>query len=59
MVSEPQLTISPMPLQQGERLALESDDVDGWIRKFSAFQIVQLIDLDAAMGRPATRRPGG
>ena len=40
-------------LQQGERLALESDDVDGWIRKFSAFQIVQLIDLDAAMGRPA------
>jgi phosphoribosylformimino-5-aminoimidazole carboxamide ribotide isomerase len=40
-------------LQQGERLALESDDVDGWIAKFSAFQIVQLIDLDAAMGRPA------
>lgn len=40
-------------LQQGERLALESDDVDGWIRKFSTFQIVQLIDLDAAMGRPA------
>lgn len=40
-------------LQQGERLALESDDVDGWIEKFSAFQIVQLIDLDAAMGRPA------
>ena len=40
-------------LQQGERLALESDDVDGWITKFSAFQIVQLIDLDAAMGRPA------
>lgn len=40
-------------LQQGERLALESDDVDGWIEKFSTFQIVQLIDLDAAMGRPA------
>lgn len=40
-------------LQQGERLALESDDVDGWIAKFAAFQIVQLIDLDAAMGRPA------
>lgn len=40
-------------LQQGERLALASDDVDGWIQKFSAFQIVQLIDLDAAMGRPA------
>jgi phosphoribosylformimino-5-aminoimidazole carboxamide ribotide isomerase len=40
-------------LQQGERLALESDDVDGWIAKFAAFQIVQLIDLDAAMGRAA------
>jgi len=40
-------------LQQGERLALESDDVDGWIEKFADFTIVQLIDLDAAMGRPA------
>ena len=38
-------------LQQGERLALASDDLDGWIDRFSAFQIVQLIDLDAAMGR--------
>lgn len=40
-------------LQQGERLALQSDDIDGWIEKFKDFQIVQLIDLDAAMGRPA------
>ena len=40
-------------LQQGERLAIASDDLEGWIEKFSAFQIVQLIDLDAAMGRPA------
>jgi phosphoribosylformimino-5-aminoimidazole carboxamide ribotide isomerase len=39
-------------LQQGERLALASDDVDGWIKKFDAFPIVQLIDLDAAMGKP-------
>jgi phosphoribosylformimino-5-aminoimidazole carboxamide ribotide isomerase len=39
-------------LQQGERLAIQSDDVDGWIEKFSGFQIVQLIDLDAAMGKP-------
>ncbi len=38
-------------LQQGERLALESHDVDGWIAKFADFQIVQLIDLDAAMGK--------
>jgi phosphoribosylformimino-5-aminoimidazole carboxamide ribotide isomerase len=40
-------------LQQGERLAIETDDVDGWIEKFTGFPIVQLIDLDAAMGRPA------
>jgi len=40
-------------LQQGERLALQSDDLDGWITKFSDFPIVQLIDLDAAFGRPA------
>ncbi|MCC7010740.1 MAG: 1-(5-phosphoribosyl)-5-[(5-phosphoribosylamino)methylideneamino] imidazole-4-carboxamide isomerase [Acidobacteria bacterium] len=40
-------------LQQGEKLVLASDDLDGWIDKFSAFPIVQLIDLDAAMGRPA------
>jgi phosphoribosylformimino-5-aminoimidazole carboxamide ribotide isomerase len=35
-------------LVQGERLALETDDVAGWIGKFSAFPAVQLIDLDAA-----------
>ena len=40
-------------LQQGERLAIESDDIDGWIAKFARFPLVQLIDLDAAMGRPA------
>jgi phosphoribosylformimino-5-aminoimidazole carboxamide ribotide isomerase len=40
-------------LQLGERLAIASDDLDGWIDRFSSFPIVQLIDLDAAMGRPA------
>jgi phosphoribosylformimino-5-aminoimidazole carboxamide ribotide isomerase len=40
-------------LQQGERLAIASDDLDGWIKRFSGFPIVQLIDLDAAMGRQA------
>jgi phosphoribosylformimino-5-aminoimidazole carboxamide ribotide isomerase len=40
-------------LQQGERLAIESDDLDGWIARFAGFPLVQLIDLDAAMGRPA------
>jgi phosphoribosylformimino-5-aminoimidazole carboxamide ribotide isomerase len=37
-------------LVQGERLAIESDDLEGWIEKFSRFPAVQLIDLDAAMG---------
>ena len=35
-------------LVQGERLAVETTDVDGWIRRFSGFAKVQLIDLDAA-----------
>ncbi len=38
-------------LVQGERLAIASDDLDGWIRKFRPFPVVQVIDLDAAMGR--------
>ena len=36
-------------LVQGETIALESTDVDGWIDKFRGFAAVQLIDLDAAM----------
>ena len=36
-------------LVQGEALALESTDVDGWIDRFRGFEAVQLIDLDAAM----------
>lgn len=35
-------------LVQGERLAIETSDVDGWIERFSSFPRVQLIDLDAA-----------
>lgn len=38
-------------LVQGERLALEASDPEPWIAKFSRFPRVQLIDLDAAMGR--------
>jgi phosphoribosylformimino-5-aminoimidazole carboxamide ribotide isomerase len=38
-------------LVQGEKLAITSDDLDGWIEKFSKFPKVQLIDLDAAMSR--------
>lgn len=35
-------------LVQGERLALASDDIDGWIERFRGRPKVQLIDLDAA-----------
>ena len=37
-------------LVQGERLAIATDDVDEWVRKFAAYPKVQLIDLDAAKG---------
>ena len=37
-------------LVQGERKALEFDDFEEWIHRFSAFPLVQLIDLDAALG---------
>jgi len=42
-------------LVQGEKKALEFDDFDYWIERFSAFPLVQLIDLDAAMGRGSNR----
>ncbi|HET7695024.1 MAG TPA: HisA/HisF-related TIM barrel protein [Vicinamibacterales bacterium] len=35
-------------LVQGEKLAVETDDFDGWIARFQRFPKVQLIDLDAA-----------
>jgi phosphoribosylformimino-5-aminoimidazole carboxamide ribotide isomerase len=37
-------------LEQGERLAYASDDLDGWLNRFAAAALVQVIDLDAAMG---------
>jgi phosphoribosylformimino-5-aminoimidazole carboxamide ribotide isomerase len=37
-------------LVQGEKLALEDADLDGWIRRFASFPKLQLIDLDAAIG---------
>jgi phosphoribosylformimino-5-aminoimidazole carboxamide ribotide isomerase len=42
-------------LVQGERKALEFDDFEYWIERFSAFPLVQLIDLDAAMGHGSNR----
>jgi len=42
-------------LVQGERKALEFDDFEEWIVRFSSFPLVQLIDLDAAMGKGNNR----
>jgi phosphoribosylformimino-5-aminoimidazole carboxamide ribotide isomerase len=42
-------------LVQGERKALEFDDFEYWIERFSSYPLVQLIDLDAAMGRGDNR----
>lgn len=37
-------------LVQGRRKALEFDDFDTWVKRFSKYPLVQLIDLDAAIG---------
>jgi phosphoribosylformimino-5-aminoimidazole carboxamide ribotide isomerase len=37
-------------LVQGKRKALEFDDFDTWVQRFSKYPLVQLIDLDAAIG---------
>lgn len=42
-------------LVQGEKKALEFDDFEYWIERFSAFPLVQLIDLDAAMSHGSNR----
>jgi phosphoribosylformimino-5-aminoimidazole carboxamide ribotide isomerase len=38
-------------LVQGKQKALEFDDSEEWVARFSKYPLVQLIDLDAAMGR--------
>ena len=43
-------------LVQGERLAIETDDFDGWIQRFTGFPKVQLIDLDAAKNAGANEQ---
>lgn len=43
-------------LVQGEKKALEFDDFEAWVQRFSPYPIVQLIDLDAAMGRGSNRQ---
>jgi len=42
-------------LVQGSRKALEFDNFQPWIDRFSKYPLVQLIDLDAAMGRGHNR----
>lgn len=42
-------------LVQGEKKELEFDNFDYWIERFSTYPLVQLIDLDAAMGRGDNR----
>jgi phosphoribosylformimino-5-aminoimidazole carboxamide ribotide isomerase len=37
-------------LVQGKKKALEFDDFEAWIVRFASFPLVQLIDLDAALG---------
>ncbi len=37
-------------LIQGEKKALEFDDFEAWIERFTKYPLVQLIDLDAAIG---------
>ena len=42
-------------LVQGEKKALESSNFEYWINRFSAFPLIQLIDLDAAMNQGNNR----
>src|SRR3954464_15984590 len=37
-------------LVQGEKKALDFDDFEYWIERFAKYPLVQLIDLDAAIG---------
>jgi phosphoribosylformimino-5-aminoimidazole carboxamide ribotide isomerase len=42
-------------LVQGEKKALEFDDFEPWIERFSRYPLVQIIDLDAAIGQGDNR----
>jgi phosphoribosylformimino-5-aminoimidazole carboxamide ribotide isomerase len=43
-------------LVQGEKKALEFEDFDVWVGRFSSYALVQLVDLDAAMGNGSNRQ---
>jgi phosphoribosylformimino-5-aminoimidazole carboxamide ribotide isomerase len=40
-------------LVQGKEKKLEFEDFEGWVQRFQSFPLIQLIDLDAAMGQGA------
>ena len=42
-------------LEKGAELKLAFDDFEHWIRRFSGYPMVQLIDLDAAMRQGSNR----
>lgn len=43
-------------LVQGEKKALEFDDFEPWLEKFAKYPVVQIIDLDAAIGQGDNRQ---
>jgi phosphoribosylformimino-5-aminoimidazole carboxamide ribotide isomerase len=43
-------------LVQGEKKALEFDDFEEWIARFKEYPLIQLIDLDAAIGTGNNRK---
>jgi phosphoribosylformimino-5-aminoimidazole carboxamide ribotide isomerase len=43
-------------LVQGEKKALEFDDFEPWLERFSKYPMVQIVDLDAALGRGDNRQ---
>ena len=45
-------------LVQGEKKALEFDDFEPWLERFAKYPLVQIIDLDAAIGQGDNRATG-
>jgi phosphoribosylformimino-5-aminoimidazole carboxamide ribotide isomerase len=43
-------------LVQGEKKALEFDDFEPWLERFAKYPLVQVIDLDAAIGQGDNRQ---
>ena len=43
-------------LVQGEKKALEFDDFEPWLKRFAKYPLVQIIDLDAAIGQGENRQ---